>query len=262
MHNRRGPLRLRRPLLLRLALATGSLGALAWLLVAQHDQLFRAITGLGHAKPGLIAAAAWCEWASMVAFARMQRRVLRAGGQRLAITTAVGITFAGSALSVSVPIAGSGLGTAFTYRELRRREVSDAAAAFTLLVSGLLSALSLMAITATGALTYPGWNGSVGDRGQPGRGPAHRAPRGRLGRHHRRHRADRGRDRRLPSRPSTWRPRARRRLQDRLLGGKGAQEFRRRLLPSRGAVRARHRTTRMLNAGVFNTPASFQNSTT
>jgi hypothetical protein len=37
-------------------------------------------------------------WVSMVSFARMQRRLLLAGGQQLA-----GIAFAGNAVPVSVP---------------------------------------------------------------------------------------------------------------------------------------------------------------
>jgi putative heme transporter len=88
----------------------------------------------------------------MVSFARMQRRLLLAGGQHLAIVSAAGIAFAGNAVSVSVPVAGSGLGTAFTYRQFRRHRVSDAAAALALLVSGVLSTLSLMAVMAVGAL--------------------------------------------------------------------------------------------------------------
>jgi hypothetical protein len=57
----------------------------------------------------------------------MQQCLLLAGGQHLAIVSAVGIAFAGNAVSVSVPVAGSGLGTVFTYRQFRRHRVSDAA---------------------------------------------------------------------------------------------------------------------------------------
>jgi putative heme transporter len=100
-----------------LAVAVGCLGGLAWLLAAQHDQLGRAIAGVGRARPGLIVAAVGCEWASMVAFARTQRRMLRVGRRHLAVASAVSIAFAGNALSLSVPVVGSGLGTAFTYRQ-------------------------------------------------------------------------------------------------------------------------------------------------
>ena len=110
---------------------------------------------MGRANPGLIVAAVACEWVSMVSFARMQRRLFLTGGQHLAIVSAVGIAFAENAVSVSVPVAGSGLGTAFTYRQFRRHRVGDAAAALALLVSGVLSTLTLtltLAVMAAGAL--------------------------------------------------------------------------------------------------------------
>jgi putative heme transporter len=135
-----------------LAVTVGCVAGLAWLVADQHDQLGRAIAVMGRANPGLIVAAVACEWVSMVSFARMQRRLLLAGGEHLAIVSAVGIAFAGNAVSVSVPVAGSGLGTAFTYRQFRRHRVSDAAAALALLVSGVLSTLTLMAVMAAGAL--------------------------------------------------------------------------------------------------------------
>jgi putative heme transporter len=79
-------------------------------------------------------------------------RLLRAGGQRLTLSEAVGIVFAGNALSVSVPIAGPGLAVAFTYRELDRRQIKHHAAAFALVVSGVLATVSLALIVATGLL--------------------------------------------------------------------------------------------------------------
>jgi hypothetical protein len=38
--------------LLNLAVILGSLGALAWLVATEHDQLGRALAGVGHAKAG------------------------------------------------------------------------------------------------------------------------------------------------------------------------------------------------------------------
>ena len=88
----------------------------------------------------------------MWSFARAQRRLLRAGGHHLGVMSAIAITFAANALSVTVPLAGPGLATAFTYQEWRRRQVSRPAAAFALAVSGVLSTVSLMVILAAGAL--------------------------------------------------------------------------------------------------------------
>jgi uncharacterized membrane protein YbhN (UPF0104 family) len=138
--------------LLNLVVILGSLAGVAWLVVTQHHELGQALAKVGHAKFGRVIAALFCERASMIAYARVQVRLLRAGGQRLTLSEAVGIVFAGNALSVSVPIAGPGLAVAFTYRELDRRQIKHHAAALALVVSGVLSTVWLALIVATGLL--------------------------------------------------------------------------------------------------------------
>jgi putative heme transporter len=138
---------------LNIALVVVSLGGLVWLVAAQHAELGSAIAGAGHAKVRLLVAAIVCERVSMFSLARMQRILLRAGGHHLPMLAALGITFAGNALSVTVPIAGPGLSAAFTYQEFGHHKVSHHAAAFALVVSGALSTGSLMVILAVGALT-------------------------------------------------------------------------------------------------------------
>jgi putative heme transporter len=138
--------------LLNIALIVVSVAGLAWLLATQHDQLGRAIAGVAHAKLRTVVAAVLCERVSMVAFARVQVRLLRAGGQRLSLRSAISILIAGNALSLSVPIAGPGLAVAFIYRELDRREIRHPVAAFALVMSGVLSTVSLMLILAAGLL--------------------------------------------------------------------------------------------------------------
>jgi hypothetical protein len=62
----------------------------------------------------------------VLAFVRVQRRLLRAGNLRLTIESIIAITFAGNAPSVSLPIAGPGLGAALHVPRVRaaRREPS------------------------------------------------------------------------------------------------------------------------------------------
>lgn len=138
--------------LLNLVVIVGSVAGLAWLVATEHAELGRALAGVGHAKLRAIIFAVICERVSMFAFARVQVRLLRAGGQRLTRYEAIGIVFAGNALSVTVPIAGPGLAVAFTYRELDRRQIKHHAAAFALAVSGVLSTVSLALIVAAGLL--------------------------------------------------------------------------------------------------------------
>jgi uncharacterized protein (TIRG00374 family) len=137
---------------LNIAIIVGSLAWLAWLVDSEHQELGRAIGGLGHARVGLIFAAYACERLSIISLGRMQRLLLRAGNHRLTLSSVLGIVVAGTALSASVPIAGAGLSAAFSYREFERHKVSHHAAAFALAVSGVLSTLSLMVIAAAGAL--------------------------------------------------------------------------------------------------------------
>jgi putative heme transporter len=150
-HEQGSPRRLLRRLL-NLVVILASLAGLAWLVVTQHDELGRALAGVGHARLKAVIFAVVCERVSMLAYARVQVRLLRAGGQRLNLSEAVGIVFAGNALSVTVPIAGPGLAVAFTYRELDRRQIKHSAAAFALAVSGVLSTVSLAVIVAAGLL--------------------------------------------------------------------------------------------------------------
>lgn len=142
----------RRLLVVKAALALGFLGALIALLVTEHDYVSTVVSDLAHARPSLIVWAIVCEWISMVSFAWMQRWLLRAGGLQFALESLLAITFAGNAISVSIPIAGSGLSAAFTYRELERRQVSKPAAAFVPAVSGFLSTVTFLVIVAGGAL--------------------------------------------------------------------------------------------------------------
>jgi putative heme transporter len=137
---------------LKVIIVAGSLAGLAWLLVTRSGQVVHALSGLGHAKPGVIVAAAACEAISLLAFAAMQMVLLRSGDLRLPIESVIGVTLSGNALSLTVPIAGAGLSAAFVYQSLRRRKVSRATAAFVPVVSAVLSTISLMVIVAAGAL--------------------------------------------------------------------------------------------------------------
>ena len=88
----------------------------------------------------------------MAMFARMQRRLLRAGGLRLAIGSMIAITYAGNAISVSLPLAGPGLGTAFTFRQFSAHGATRTAAAWVLAVGGILSAVTFALVASVGAI--------------------------------------------------------------------------------------------------------------
>ena len=88
---------------------------------------------------------------SMLTAALEQRRVLRAGGLSLPVRSIVAITLAGNAVSVTVPLAGSTAGTAFTFVQLKKRGADVPTAAWALATSGIISTIVLSVVLGVGA---------------------------------------------------------------------------------------------------------------
>jgi len=96
--------------------------------------------------------AAFAEFASMAAVARSQRRLLRAGGAPLPLASVMAVTYAGNAVSVSLPLAGPQIGAAFSFRQFGRRGVDSAVVAWALVLSGVTSSLAFAVVLGAGAL--------------------------------------------------------------------------------------------------------------
>ncbi len=100
---------------------------------------------------------------SMLTAALEQRRVLRAGGLSLPVRSMVAITLAGNAVSVTLPLAGSTAGTAFTYVQLKKRGADVPTATWALATSGIISATVLAVVLGVGAgVTSDGATSIVG----------------------------------------------------------------------------------------------------
>lgn len=139
-------------LVAEVGLAAATLALLAVAIDREGGRLGRAVGGLAHLRWGWVLLAVAAESGSMATFARLQRRVLQAGGGRLALRSALAIGYAGNAISVGVPLAGPGLGTAFTLQQLDRHGIDRAVATTALVVSGILSTVTLTAIVAVAAV--------------------------------------------------------------------------------------------------------------
>ncbi|MFZ0668629.1 MAG: YbhN family protein [Acidimicrobiales bacterium] len=131
--------------------------ALAVIILFATIQRYRSILGnsitqLGHLRWGAVWVAVALEWTSMAAFARMQRSVLRSGGIKLTIESMVAITYAGNAIAVTLPIAGSGVGTAFLHRQFSARGATRAVATWALLLSGIFSTVAFGLVVSAGAI--------------------------------------------------------------------------------------------------------------
>jgi uncharacterized protein (TIRG00374 family) len=96
--------------------------------------------------------AIFLESVSMVTLARMQRRLLLAGGIRLPINSMLGIIYASNAISVSIPVAGSPMSTAFSFRAFARRGADRSLAGWALAMSGVISTVAFALIVAVGAM--------------------------------------------------------------------------------------------------------------
>jgi uncharacterized protein (TIRG00374 family) len=128
------------------------LAALATCVAVFHDDLpdlgavWRVIL---HARPGWLAGAVAAQLASMGMFAFVQRRLLRAGGVRMSLCRAIRMTYAGNALSTTLP-AGPAISVAFNFRQYRRAGAPARLATTVVLLGGAImtSAYAVVALTA------------------------------------------------------------------------------------------------------------------
>jgi putative heme transporter len=131
------------------AVALAGLVGLGWL---ERASVRHSFTVLGHARLSLIPLAIAAEVLSMATLARLQRRLLRAGGVQLPITSMVAIIYASNAISVSIPLAGSPMSAAFSFRSFARRGADRSLAGWALVISGVISTVTFALIVALGAM--------------------------------------------------------------------------------------------------------------
>jgi putative heme transporter len=136
--------------------AAAAMAVLAGIAMTNHGTLAASVATLGHLRWIWIPAVIVLESASMAALAGMQRRLLAAGGARVRVRSMLATALAANALSVSVPLAGSELGTAFAFRRFTRQGADAPLAVWSLVVGGMMS-------VAAGALLVVGGGLSSGN---------------------------------------------------------------------------------------------------
>jgi uncharacterized membrane protein YbhN (UPF0104 family) len=130
----------------------GVVAAAVAVAVGTHQSLLRAGLGaLAQTRPAWVLAGAVLECVSMVACGLLQRRLLRAGGAALTLTSVLSTVYNADAIAAAVPVAGASMATAFAYRDFRRHGVDVAAAAVALALAGAVSAVTYAAVVAVGA---------------------------------------------------------------------------------------------------------------
>lgn len=107
-----------------------------------------------HASPWWLAGTVLGQLASMGMFARVQRRLLRSGGVRMSLPRAVRMTYAGNALSTSLP-AGPAVSVAFNFRQYRRAGATPRVAAVVVVLGGVIMTTAYTVVGLVALLAEP-----------------------------------------------------------------------------------------------------------
>jgi len=134
------------------AVAVAALAALAAAATTERAAVAASFAVLGHLHWLWIPAAVLLESASMAAFAIMLRRLLAAGGASVGVRPMLATAYAANAVSVSVPLAGPGLATAFTFRRFTRQGADAPLAGWSLLAGGVVSSAAAALVVVGGGL--------------------------------------------------------------------------------------------------------------
>ncbi len=121
-----------------------------WGVYGHRSEISTAGHMLSHVAVAWLLVAVAAELGSMVAFARLQRWLLLAGGVHVPLVSMVEITLAGNALSTTLP-GGAAWSATWSYEQLRRRGAEKVLAGWVILVAGALSSFAVFVILAVGA---------------------------------------------------------------------------------------------------------------
>lgn len=136
----------------RAAAAAFAVAALAAAGVGERTSVTASVGALGRLHWLWIPAAIAAESASMAALALMLRRLLATGGTCVGIRPMLATSLAANALSVSIPLAGPEVATAFTFRRFTRQGADAPLAGWSLLVGGVVSSAAAALVLAGGGL--------------------------------------------------------------------------------------------------------------
>jgi len=129
-------------------------------LVLVTPSVLSAAASLTASSLAWLAVAALATGASMVAFARVRQRMLRAAGVRVPLVRSVAVSYAAGALNTTMP-GGGVVSAAYTFRRIRDWGASTAVATWCIAVTGLLATATLSVVGATGIILGGGSTGSL-----------------------------------------------------------------------------------------------------
>jgi hypothetical protein len=106
------------------------------------------------ADPGWLTVVVMAEILSMAAFARLQRRLLRTGGVRISLPRAFAVTYAGNALSTTLP-AGPAVSAVYSFRQFRRGGASVQVATSVIMLGGVVTSTTYTVVALLTLLGEP-----------------------------------------------------------------------------------------------------------
>ena len=124
---------------------------LVTIIIVDRHTLAQSLSAIGGLDWRWFALAIACECVSLLAFGFSRRRLLQADGHNARIGSVMAITYAGNALSMSIPFAGAQLAAVFSYRQFRRRGLDPALTGWALGVSAIASSSALALVLVVGA---------------------------------------------------------------------------------------------------------------
>jgi putative heme transporter len=128
-------------------------GGAGWAVYRERATLSAGLRVLAaHVEPGWVVACILAQFLSMVFFALLQQRLLKAGGARLTVPWILSTAYLANAVAVAVPVIGSGMAATYAYQQLRERRVDPVIARAALALAGVVSTVGFAAVVVTGAV--------------------------------------------------------------------------------------------------------------
>ena len=134
-----------------IAIAAGAAAAI----YADRATFASGAADLAHLRLGRVGLAMFVEAASMVAFALLNKGLLRKCGvisSKITIRSVLATAYRANAIAVTVPVVGSAMATGYTYREFRRRGADPAQVSVALTVAGIFSTVAFAVLAAAGSV--------------------------------------------------------------------------------------------------------------
>jgi uncharacterized membrane protein YbhN (UPF0104 family) len=140
------------PRWVRAVIVVLAVAVLTTVIVVDRHTLAQSLSAIGGLDLRWFVLAIVCECLSLTAFGLSRRRLLRADGHEATFGSVMAITYAGNAVSMSIPFAGAELAAVFSYQQFRRRGLDPALTGWALGVSAIASSSALALMLFVGAL--------------------------------------------------------------------------------------------------------------